>query len=117
MQEKEYKMCLEAYNEKSNEKATLVNRLMEVDSAARYLCNLHAIAFVLRTLCISIILLGVTRIIRLGPLKQRRFVFFSLAARKREREAADEETRRAQQDDRVPLLDLLSREKKKMMVR
>ncbi|WVZ75188.1 hypothetical protein U9M48_023270 [Paspalum notatum var. saurae] len=28
--EKEYKMCLEAYNEKSNEKATLVNRLMEV---------------------------------------------------------------------------------------
>jgi hypothetical protein len=68
-------MCLEAYNEKSNEKATLVNRLMEVDSAARYLCNLHAIAFVLRTLCISIIL-GLTRIIRLGPLKQQRFVFF-----------------------------------------
>jgi hypothetical protein len=29
-QEKEYKMCLDAYNEKSNEKATLVNRLMEV---------------------------------------------------------------------------------------
>lgn len=76
MQEKEYKMCLEAYNGKSNEKATLVNRLMEVDSTARYLCNLHAIAFVLRTLCISIILLGVTRIIRLGPLKQQRFVFF-----------------------------------------
>jgi hypothetical protein len=29
-QEKEYKMCLEAYNEKSNEKASLVNRLVEV---------------------------------------------------------------------------------------
>uniref|UniRef100_J3LDE8 Uncharacterized protein n=1 Tax=Oryza brachyantha TaxID=4533 RepID=J3LDE8_ORYBR len=28
--EKEYKACLEAYNEKSNEKATLVNRLMEL---------------------------------------------------------------------------------------
>ncbi|KAL6634239.1 hypothetical protein ACP70R_026910 [Stipagrostis hirtigluma subsp. patula] len=28
--EKEYKMCLEAYNEKSNEKATLVNRLVEL---------------------------------------------------------------------------------------
>ncbi|XP_062217389.1 uncharacterized protein LOC133917521 [Phragmites australis] len=28
--EKEYKMCLEAYNEKSNEKATLVDRLMEL---------------------------------------------------------------------------------------
>ena len=36
MQEKEYKKCLEAYNEKSNEKATLVNRLMEVDSTARF---------------------------------------------------------------------------------
>lgn len=32
VQEKEYKMCLEAYNEKSNEKATLVNRLLEVSS-------------------------------------------------------------------------------------
>jgi hypothetical protein len=31
-QEKEYKMCLEAYNEKSSEKATLVNRLMEVSN-------------------------------------------------------------------------------------
>lgn len=28
--EKEYKMCLEAYDEKSNEKATLVNRLVEL---------------------------------------------------------------------------------------
>ncbi|TVU29895.1 hypothetical protein EJB05_21486, partial [Eragrostis curvula] len=28
--EKEYKMCLDAYNEKSSEKATLVNRLMEL---------------------------------------------------------------------------------------
>ncbi|KAF0935258.1 hypothetical protein E2562_031712 [Oryza meyeriana var. granulata] len=28
--EKEYKACLEAYNEKSNEKSTLVNRLMEL---------------------------------------------------------------------------------------
>jgi hypothetical protein len=31
-QEKEYKMCLEAYNEKSSEKATMVNRLMEVSN-------------------------------------------------------------------------------------
>ncbi|PAN06286.1 hypothetical protein GQ55_1G247800 [Panicum hallii var. hallii] len=35
--EKEYKMCLEAYNEKSNEKATLVNRLMELVSESERL--------------------------------------------------------------------------------
>ncbi|OEL16706.1 hypothetical protein BAE44_0022275 [Dichanthelium oligosanthes] len=36
-QEKEYKMCLDAYNEKSNEKATLVNRLMELVSESERL--------------------------------------------------------------------------------
>lgn len=36
-QEKEYKACLEAYNEKSNEKATLVNRLMEVSDRRAFL--------------------------------------------------------------------------------
>ncbi|KAF8686673.1 hypothetical protein HU200_043504 [Digitaria exilis] len=35
--EKEYKMCLDAYNEKSNEKATLVNRLMELVSESERL--------------------------------------------------------------------------------
>ncbi|EES06901.1 hypothetical protein BDA96_04G175100 [Sorghum bicolor] len=35
--EKEYKMCLEAYNEKSSEKATLVNRLMELVSESERL--------------------------------------------------------------------------------
>jgi len=43
MQEKEYKMCLEAYNEKSNEKATLVNRLMEVHSNSTARFNSFAI--------------------------------------------------------------------------
>lgn len=35
--EKEYKMCLEAYNEKSNEKATLVSRLLELVSESERL--------------------------------------------------------------------------------
>ncbi|KAF8693292.1 hypothetical protein HU200_038676 [Digitaria exilis] len=35
--EKEYKMCLDAYNEKTNEKATLVNRLMELVSESERL--------------------------------------------------------------------------------
>ncbi|CAN6244530.1 unnamed protein product [Urochloa humidicola] len=35
--EKEYKMCLDAYNDKSNEKATLVNRLMELVSESERL--------------------------------------------------------------------------------
>ncbi|KAJ1279362.1 hypothetical protein BS78_04G149900 [Paspalum vaginatum] len=35
--EKEYKMCLEVYNDKTNEKATLVNRLMELVSESERL--------------------------------------------------------------------------------
>ena len=54
-QEKEYKMCLDAYNEKSNEKATLVNRLMEVTVHLLQVYNMRVLHFFLELFSVGAI--------------------------------------------------------------
>ena len=87
--EKEYKEVLEAYNEKSKEKALLVNRLIEVKPLwITVISSWYSLASESLKTCSCSASPGI-------------FV----AACERKREDADEEARGAQQDSRLTLLD------------